>query len=150
MGLLGFYLAEGSCSDRNGIRLSIGKGNQRFAEEMAQKFTSVFGLPAMTYSSPERCTELKFVNRVAALAWQHVFGFAGCRLNHEADSGSGIQCVRGSATRLPARLSAGRRYRLQESHCVLHVVLRHRKRHCLRPEFIRRRAVHVGAGHPTA
>ena len=35
MGLLGFYLAEGSCSDRNGIRLSIGKGNQRFAEEMA-------------------------------------------------------------------------------------------------------------------
>ena len=38
MGLLGFYLAEGSCSDRNGIRLSIGKGNQRFAEEMAEKF----------------------------------------------------------------------------------------------------------------
>ena len=45
MGLLGFYLAEGSCSDRNGIRLSIGKGNQRFAEEMARRFTSVFGLP---------------------------------------------------------------------------------------------------------
>jgi len=76
MGLLGFYLAEGSCSDRNGIRLSLGKGNQRFAEEMAKKFASVFGLPAVTYSSPERCTELKLVNRVAALAWQHVFGFA--------------------------------------------------------------------------
>jgi DNA gyrase subunit B len=76
MGLLGFYLAEGSCSDRNGIRLSIGKGNQRFAEEMAAKFTSVFALPAMTYSSPARCTELKLVNRVAALTWQHVFGFA--------------------------------------------------------------------------
>jgi DNA gyrase subunit B len=77
MGLLGFYLAEGSCSDRNGIRLSIGKGNQPFAEEMAQKLSSVFGLPAVTYSSPERsCTELKLVNRVAALAWQHVFGFA--------------------------------------------------------------------------
>jgi DNA gyrase subunit B len=77
MGLLGFYLAEGSCSDRNGIRLSIGKGNQRFAEEMTRKFTSVFGLPAVTYSSAERCTEIKLVNRVAALAWQHVFGFAG-------------------------------------------------------------------------
>ena len=76
MGLLGFYLAEGSCSDRNGIRLSIGKGNQRFAEEMTQKFAAVFGLPALTYTSPERCTELKLVNRVAALAWQHVFGFA--------------------------------------------------------------------------
>ncbi|MGO9934572.1 MAG: DNA gyrase subunit B [Steroidobacteraceae bacterium] len=76
MGLLGFYLAEASCSDRNGIRLSIGKGNQRFAEEMAAKFSSVFGLPAVTYSSPQRCTELNFVNRVAALVWQYVFGFA--------------------------------------------------------------------------
>jgi DNA gyrase subunit B len=76
LGLLGFYLAEGSCSDRNGIRLSIGNGNQRFAEEMTAKFASVFGLPALTYQSPGRCAELKLVNRVAALAWQHVFGFA--------------------------------------------------------------------------
>jgi DNA gyrase subunit B len=75
MGLLGFYLAEGSCSERNGIRLSIGKGNQAFAEEMTRKFAGVFGLHALTYSSPDRCTELKLVNRVAALAWQHVFGF---------------------------------------------------------------------------
>jgi DNA gyrase subunit B len=76
MGLLGFYLAEGSCSDRNGIRLSIGKGNQRFAAEMARRLTGVFGLPAMTYSSPQRCMELKVVNRAAALVWQHVFGFS--------------------------------------------------------------------------
>jgi DNA gyrase subunit B len=76
MGLLGFYLAEGSCSDRSGIRLSIGKGNQAFAQEMTNKFAGVFGLPALTYTSPGRCTELKLVNRVASLAWQHVFGFA--------------------------------------------------------------------------
>jgi DNA gyrase subunit B len=75
MGLLGFYLAEGSCSDRNGIRLCIGKSNQRFAEEMARKFTRVFGLLPVTYSSPQRCTELKVVNRVAALAWRNAFGF---------------------------------------------------------------------------
>ncbi len=75
MGLLGFYLAEGSCSDRNGIRLSIGKGNEAFAEEMTRKFAKVFGLPAVSYSSPDRCAELKLVNRVAALAWQHIFGF---------------------------------------------------------------------------
>jgi DNA gyrase subunit B len=43
---------------------------------MAKKFASVFGLLPMTYSSPQRCTELKIVNRVAALAWAHVFGFA--------------------------------------------------------------------------
>src|SRR5437868_10309518 len=76
MGLLGFYLAEGSCSDRNGIRLAIGRGNQRFTEEMAQRFRSVFGLPAICYSSSERRAELKLVNRVAALVWRHVFGFA--------------------------------------------------------------------------
>jgi DNA gyrase subunit B len=77
MGLLGFYLAEGSCSDRNGIRLPIGARNQAFAEEMARKFTHVFGLPAMTDSSPEGSTELKLVNQAALLAWQHLFGFAG-------------------------------------------------------------------------
>jgi DNA gyrase subunit B len=77
MGLLGFYLAEGSCSDRNGIRLSIGKSNQRFAGEMARRFSGVFGVPAMTYSSPDRCVELKIVNRAAALVWQHVLGFSG-------------------------------------------------------------------------
>jgi DNA gyrase subunit B len=76
MGLLGFYMAEGSCSERNGVRLSIGKGNLRFADEMAQKFARVFGLPAIAYASEDQCTELKLVNRVAALAWQHVFGFA--------------------------------------------------------------------------
>jgi DNA gyrase subunit B len=77
MGLIGFYLAEGSCSDRNGIRLPIGARNQAFAEEMARKFTHVFGLPAMTYSSPEGSTELKLVNQAAVLAWQHLFGFTG-------------------------------------------------------------------------
>jgi DNA gyrase subunit B len=76
MGLLGFYLAEGSCSDRGAIRLSIGQGNQRFVGEMTEKFSRLFGLPAIGYSSPDRCGELKLVNRVAALVWQHVFGFA--------------------------------------------------------------------------
>jgi DNA gyrase subunit B len=75
LGLLGFYLAEGSCSDRGGIRLAIGQGNQRFAAEMADKFLRLFGMGAINYSTPRRCSELKLVNRVAALAWQHVFGF---------------------------------------------------------------------------
>jgi DNA gyrase subunit B len=75
MGLLGFYLAEGSCSDRNGIRLSIGHSNERFAAEMADKFSALFGRSPILYESAGRCAELKFVNRVAALAWQHLFGF---------------------------------------------------------------------------
>jgi DNA gyrase subunit B len=75
MGLLGFYLAEGSCSDRGGIRLAIGRSNERFVKEMTEKFSRLFGLPAIGYSSG-RCGDLKLVNRVAALAWQHAFGFA--------------------------------------------------------------------------
>ncbi|GAC1451432.1 MAG: hypothetical protein PVSMB6_00830 [Steroidobacteraceae bacterium] len=77
MTVLGFYLAEGSCSDRNGIRLSIGASNQGFAGEMAGKLATIFGRTPIAYTSAERCGELKLVNRVAALAWQHVFGFAG-------------------------------------------------------------------------
>ena len=76
MGLLGFYMAEGSCSERNGVRLSIGKSNGQFVDEMAQKFARVFGLPAIAYARADRCTELKLVNRVAAVAWLHLFGFA--------------------------------------------------------------------------
>jgi DNA gyrase subunit B len=77
LGLLGFYMAEGSCSDRNGIRVAIGNGNRRFLEEMAQRLVGVFKLPVQFYESDGRCAELKLVNRVAALAWQHVFGFHG-------------------------------------------------------------------------
>jgi len=75
MGLLGFYLAEGSCSDRGGIRLAIGQSNQRFLAEMANKFLRLFGMGAISYGTQKRCSEIKLVNRVAALAWQHVFGF---------------------------------------------------------------------------
>jgi DNA gyrase subunit B len=77
MSLLGFYLAEGSCSDRNGIRVAIGAGNQRFAEEMAGYFAGLFGIPALAYSDTSRNGgDLKLVNRVASLAWQQVFGFS--------------------------------------------------------------------------
>ena len=77
MTLLGFYLAEGSCSDRNGIRLSIGKSNVGFLNEMADAFTEVFGLPPRSYEIKRGAGELKLINHTAALAWQHVFGFSG-------------------------------------------------------------------------
>jgi len=77
MTLLGFYLAEGSCSDRNGVRLSIGKSNVRFLDEMAAAFTQVFGLSPKNYEINRGAGELKLVNRTAALAWQHAFGFGG-------------------------------------------------------------------------
>jgi DNA gyrase subunit B len=75
MTLLGFYLAEGSCSSRNGVRLTIGDSNVRFQKEMADALTSAFGLAPRAYEAEQRAGEVKLVNRVAALAWQHVFGF---------------------------------------------------------------------------
>jgi DNA gyrase subunit B len=77
MKLLGFYMAEGSCSDRQGIRFAIGKSNVRFLDEMTEALTQVFGLTPQSYSIKRGCGELKLVNRVAVLAWQHLFGYGG-------------------------------------------------------------------------
>ncbi len=76
MTLLGFYLAEGSCSNRNGVRFAIGADNERYLAEMAGNLAQVFGLPASVYRAGS-CAELRLVNRVAALAWHSVFGFTG-------------------------------------------------------------------------
>ena len=76
MKLLGFYLAEGSCSDRQGIRFSIGKSNVRFLDEMKQALIHVFKLNPSSYPISRGAGELKLLNRVAVLAWQHLFGFA--------------------------------------------------------------------------
>ncbi|MFO1426870.1 MAG: LAGLIDADG family homing endonuclease [Steroidobacteraceae bacterium] len=75
--LLGFYVAEGSCSDRNGLRLTIGHGNRRFAAEMAARMERLFGIAPVQHASPGRAAELKLVNRVIARAWQRLFGFDG-------------------------------------------------------------------------
>jgi len=77
MTLLGFYVAEGSCSDRNGIRFSTGRRNEGVVEEMTRRIEAVFGAPPRRYSCDGRASELKVVNRVAALAWQELFGFRG-------------------------------------------------------------------------
>jgi DNA gyrase subunit B len=78
MSLLGFYAAEGSSSARDGIRLCFGSGNRRLLGEMTDAMTSVFGVAPRVYVDCARpTTELKLANRVAALAWAHVFGFDG-------------------------------------------------------------------------
>ncbi|MGE0467313.1 MAG: DNA gyrase subunit B [Steroidobacteraceae bacterium] len=75
--LLGFYLAEGSASDRGGIRFAIGSGNEKLVPEMQTRLARIFGRAAAIYASRPGCAELKLVNRIAALAWQRVFGFRG-------------------------------------------------------------------------
>ena len=77
MTLLGFYLAEGSGNPRAGIRFAIGSGNAHFVPEIRRASIRVFGRIASQYRSDMRIDELRINNRVAALAWCHLFGFDG-------------------------------------------------------------------------
>lgn len=79
MKLLGFYLAEGSGSPRGGIRFAIGSRNESYRQEMTAALESVFGQKASNYEAGERIGELRLVNRVASLAWGHLFGFHGAK-----------------------------------------------------------------------
>ncbi len=75
MKLLGFWMAEGSCSQRNGIRLAIGSNNIPLVDELKNSFFSVFKLMPKISFSRRNCHELKLVNRAASLFWQTLFGF---------------------------------------------------------------------------
>jgi DNA gyrase subunit B len=75
MNLLGFFLAEGSCSERGGVRLAIGNDNIGYADEMRSAMEHVFGIAPRSYDATTRVGEIRVNNRVAALAWKYVFGF---------------------------------------------------------------------------
>jgi len=75
MFLLGFHLAGNSSSERNGIRWSIGRNNEALVPELVACVRRVFGLDPVLYEFTSRAAELKLVNRVAAVAWERLFGF---------------------------------------------------------------------------
>ena len=75
--LFGIYAADGSSSPHNGIRLAIGDTNASLREHYIDAFEAVFGIPAKHSEADDRVDEVKLVNRAAALAWEHVFGFDG-------------------------------------------------------------------------
>ena len=83
MKLIGFWLAEGSCSERNGIRLSIGNNNVNLVNELNKCFYNVFGISPRLSKAVERCSELKLVNRIASLVWKSFFGFIKFRSNNK-------------------------------------------------------------------
>jgi DNA gyrase subunit B len=72
--LLGFYAAEGSSSARNGVRLAMGSNNAALIQTYQDAFEHVFGLRAKRSEYENRVDEVKLVNRVAAVVWEHVFG----------------------------------------------------------------------------
>jgi DNA gyrase subunit B len=76
MTLLGFFLAEGTCSQRGGVRLAMGANNQSLVEEMQRAFAEVFGAEAVYYPAYNgRAGELRVVHNVVAAAFRLLFGF---------------------------------------------------------------------------
>jgi DNA gyrase subunit B len=76
MMLLGFFVAEGSLSKRNGIRLAIGKRNLAHVAELKQRIREVFGLEPILYPSKDgRAHELRLLNSVVTAIFRLLFGF---------------------------------------------------------------------------
>ena len=72
--LLGFWVADGSCSPRNGVRLAMGSNNRDLIERYRTAFEEVFGIAGKHSRYDDRVDEVKLVNRVAAVVWQAVLG----------------------------------------------------------------------------
>ncbi len=84
MWLLGFFVAEGSLSQRNGVRLALGKRNEALVPELTEAIKRVFGLEPTWYAGTDgRAHELRILNRVVTAMFRLLFGFdgtnAGCK-----------------------------------------------------------------------
>jgi DNA gyrase subunit B len=80
MTILGFFAAEGSMNQRQGIRFAIGANNEPLREEICDRFRQVFGLDLNWYPGKNgRCGELKVLNSVLSSVFRLVFGFDNAR-----------------------------------------------------------------------
>ncbi|HQO83056.1 MAG TPA: DNA gyrase subunit B [Synergistales bacterium] len=80
MTILGFFTAEGSMNQRQGIRFAIGSNNDPLREEICYRFRQVFGLDLNWYPGKNgRCGELKILNSVLSSVFRLVFGFDKAR-----------------------------------------------------------------------
>ncbi len=76
MFLLGFFVAEGSFSRRNGIRLAIGKRNETLLPDLVSAIRNEFHIEPKLYRSKDgRAAELRMLNRVVTTVFSLVFGF---------------------------------------------------------------------------
>ncbi len=82
--VLGFFVAEGSLSTRNGVRLSIGKRNTHVVGEISAAIRQVFGIEPTLYTGKDgRAAELRILNRVVAAAFRLLLGFDGTNAAHK-------------------------------------------------------------------
>jgi DNA gyrase/topoisomerase IV subunit B len=80
MTLLGFFTAEGSCSQRGGVRLAFGRKNLCWLREIKSAFQEVFGVEPVVYPpSDNRTGELRVVHNVVSAVFRLIFGFDGAK-----------------------------------------------------------------------
>jgi DNA gyrase/topoisomerase IV subunit B/transcriptional regulator with XRE-family HTH domain len=76
MTILGFFVAEGSLSQRGGVRFAIGSSNQCMKEEISTAMHRVFGITPQYYVGKDgRAGDLKVVNNVVSAVFRFIFGF---------------------------------------------------------------------------
>lgn len=76
--LLGFFVAKGTLSKRNGVRLAIGKRNEGRTAELTTALRRVFGIEPCLYSAGKgRAAELRVLNRVITTVFRLLFNFDG-------------------------------------------------------------------------
>ena len=80
MFVLGFFLADGSISQRNGVRFAIGRNNEHILGELTDALRALFRVEPRYYPGRDgRAGEVKVVNAVVAAVFRHIFGFDGAR-----------------------------------------------------------------------
>jgi DNA gyrase subunit B len=76
MTILGFFVAEGSLSQRGGVRFAIGSSNKCMKDEISTAMNQVFGISPQYYQGKDgRAGELKIVNNVVSAVFRFIFGF---------------------------------------------------------------------------
>jgi len=74
MFILGFFVADGSFSLRNGVRFAIGRRNLERVPELTAAIREVFGLEPTFYAPNGRAGELRLLNRAVAAVFRLLFG----------------------------------------------------------------------------
>ncbi len=82
--LLGFFIAEGSLSARNGLRLAIGKRNEALVAELTQAMRQTFGVEPKWYPGADhRAAELRLLHSGVTAAFRLLFGFDGTNVGRK-------------------------------------------------------------------
>ncbi|MFZ3063131.1 MAG: DNA gyrase subunit B [Actinomycetota bacterium] len=77
MTILGWFVAEGSCSRRDGVSFSLGESDDKYLAELKNAIRSVFGISPAVYSYQNRAKVRKVAirNRVVTQIFKYIFGF---------------------------------------------------------------------------